>query len=82
MLTYLTDKHRMRTAVAGQDVYFPVPCSKANVAMFGDGNRVEEFLTPNSRTVHLWSQFYQKVLGPDRPKPDTWVGRKCAELAI
>jgi len=82
MLTYLTGKHQMRSAVASQEVYFPVPCSKANVAAFADGDRVEEFLTPNSRTVHLWSQYYSKVLGSDRPHPATWLGRQCAELAI
>jgi hypothetical protein len=82
MLTHLTGKHDLWSRVAPQEVVFPVPSTKANVALFADGSSIESFLTDKTRTVHLWSQYYKKVLGTDRPKADTWLGRQCNALGV
>ncbi|MEI9899707.1 MAG: hypothetical protein WDN31_05655 [Hyphomicrobium sp.] len=81
-LEYLARKHALKDEVAPPEVYYPVSSLRSAVAMLGEGDRVSEFITANTRTVHLWQNIYQRIVGPDHPKPDTWLGRKCRELAI
>lgn len=82
MLTHLVHKHSLNTLILPQEVFFPVPSNKDDIAHFANGYRVQTFLTDQTRTVHLWSQYYKRVFGSDRPKPDTWLGRQCAALGV
>jgi len=82
MLTHLAAKHDLGGLISPQEVFFPVPSTKAYVALFSQGNSIESFLTERTRTVHLWSQYYKAVVGTDRPEADTWLGRQCDELGV
>ena len=79
-LTYMAKKHRVAHRAQTRPVFYPILHPDAKLVC-GSPEGVESRLTPETRTVHLWSSVLSRVAkGP--PPPGSWLGLVCRRHGI
>ncbi len=77
-LTHLVGLHRLQSEVMPQTVYYPFsPWSLDEMRVLVDGEKVAEYIVPETRGVHLWRSLYKRVNGLGLPPQQSlaWTGR-------
>jgi hypothetical protein len=80
-VTHFISANNLADRAAQMDVYYPAPPPPLG-AHFVEPGGVEAYLTPETRTVHLWHSLYRRRFGDAPPPPETWLGKKCREFGV
>lgn len=83
-LTHFTTANGCADKVLPQEVYFPFsPRTLSDMQVLVDGDALLDFITPNTRAVHLWRSVYKRANnGMTMPPRDSWLGRAVRGLDL
>lgn len=80
LVTHIVKTRRLQAFVEPPEVFYPVRWSEAR-QVYDDAHVVDQKITPDTRTVHLWhSRLGELVSSP--PPPGSWIGQQCERYGV
>lgn len=80
LLTHVIKKHDLETFVQPPEVFYPIRWAEAR-SLYGPAEKVEEKLSPSTRTVHMWNS---RLVGlkEEPPTEGSYIKKLCQQFDV
>jgi hypothetical protein len=79
-LTHFVKKCGMSKTARPSNVFYPIPIRANAISGILNDGAIEQMISPETVSVHLWRSTYLSVHGPEIPKSG-WIAKKIKELS-